>query len=282
MAVAMALAACEQRSRPFAPENKAAILQSTFQASPRVGLLVSTIDGLSSDAQALHFRRLLAETLQSHDFTASADSAHDGSARLTGHLIWAAISKDATRIAGHWRVTSADGEELLITDHITDIPLPIERARDGSALPQIAADAATTIDLGLNRQENEGDRRLALSPVSVGTIEGLPQHDRRSLNRALVQALSSAGIPVTAIPPDNGFVLLGDLNIGPTGPGSQRIDLVWRLMRPNGEEVGRIDQANVLPAQRILYEWNSISSDIATGVVGGIVDLQRQVAAKGS
>jgi hypothetical protein len=278
--VAAVAGGCEQRPKPFAPENKAAILESTFQASPRVGLLVDAVDGLNSDTEALRFRTMLAEALQGHDFTASAQSAHHRSARLTGYLIWAAVSPNATRVAGHWRVESADGEELLVTDHITDIPLPLARAQDGSALPQIAADAATTIDLGLNRQENETNRRLALAPVSIGTIDGLPEHDSRSLNRALVQALSSAGIPVTAIPPDNGFVLLGEIRLQPRGPGSERMDVVWQLIRPNGEEVGRIDQANILPSKRILYEWSSISSDIAAGVVSGIVDLQRQVAGK--
>lgn len=279
-ALALLLYGCEAGSRPFAPESKATLLKSNLQASPRVGLYVDDIDGLDSEAETLRFRNILAEALQRHDFTASPQFAHNGAPRLTGQLVWAASGDDVTRVAGVWRITAADGSELLDTSHISDIPLPLSRARDGSALPQIAADVATAIDLGLNQRESDGVRRLAVAPVSVGTINGLPKHDRRALNRALVRALSAAGIPVTAIPADNGYVLLGSMDLQPRARDSYRLDIVWQLIRPDGQEIGRIDQSNVLPAQRILHQWSGISADIADGVVSGVVDLQQQVKAE--
>jgi len=53
----------------------------------------------------------------------------------------------------------------------------------------------------------------------------------------------------------------------------QEVRLGWSMSWSDGREVGRVDQANVVPAELLAGGWGPIAAEAAAGAADGIVDL---------
>jgi hypothetical protein len=79
------------------------------------------------------------------------------------------------------------------------------------------------------------------------------------------------------------FRLAGRVAIDPPRGGKQLIRIVWILSGPAGREIGRISQANQVPAGSLDHAWGGTAYEVALAAVGGIIALiQRPQAPAGS
>jgi hypothetical protein len=69
------------------------------------------------------------------------------------------------------------------------------------------------------------------------------------------------------------YRLVGDVALGPADGATQRLALVWRVLDAAGEEVGRLDQANDIPAGSLDGAWGEIAFLIADGIASGVASI---------
>ena len=79
-------------------------------------------------------------------------------------------------------------------------------------------------------------------------------------------------MPLSAEPLDDGLILLGSMHVA---PGGGRIEMVWHLIRPDGQELGQVSQANTVPAVELSGDWRELAQAIAQAGAPGVLALLR-------
>jgi len=147
-------------------------------------------------------------------------------------------------------------------------------------LARLASKGADAVDHQLRRRERGQGRRIALAPVTMGPVDGVPGLGGRKLAAAMATALADAGVPLADEPSDDGFILLGSMYFRPSGPGLRpelrleiRIEMVWHLIRPDGREFGKVAQANTVPKGQLTGDWRHLARAIARAGAPGVRNL---------
>ena len=115
--------------------------------------------------------------------------------------------------------------------------------------------------------------------VVLASVNGAPGDGDLKLSRSMRRALDDFGVLLVPVPDDSTPLLMGSVHVGPPAAGSRRVEIVWTLIRPDGSEVGRIDQANDLPRAQAEGDWSVLADAIADAGAPAVVQLL-QIAAK--
>lgn len=271
MAVLLAVfaAACERPPQPFAPAHKAPPSRESLVLSPRLGLTVQPLDGVADENTRERLTAYLVSALLRHDFTASSTYGHGGSASLNGSV--------EAGPAIVWRLRGADGSLLAEErQHLAPGRGPLGEY-DDAGLKQIADRAAELLDQAILDQEVDTSRRIRLSPVGIGPIDGAPGNGRQALSAEIARAMREAGVPTARDSDDDALMLIGSVHQGRTIGIRREVEIVWQLIRPDGTELGRISQRNLVPTSQLEGAWGSLARTIAEAARNGIVDLLRQI-----
>jgi hypothetical protein len=110
--------------------------------------------------------------------------------------------------------------------------------------------------------------------IVVRAIEGAPGDGAQSLARAMTAALrGNPDIRVTDKPNPRGLVLAGRVTVGPPDKGNQDVKIAWALLRPDGTQIGEVDQQNAVPVGSLDHYWGDIAFAVATAAADGILAL---------
>ena len=90
----------------------------------------------------------------------------------------------------------------------------------------------------------------------VGLIKTLRQHNVKLVNNGFESLVLSATVRKISI-----------------GHSKKEITIIWTLISPDKEEIGRIKQSNLIDKIKISNNWGEISNQISLGAVDGILDL---------
>ena len=268
------LGQCQPVPKPFAAAHKGVF--STIQIGPRAGTVVIPIAGAAGQDVGNKLAAAMARALRQREMTATTSRGHRGSHRLRGE---AALGPDGL-LRLTWRLQSAAGvESLSVTQEEVVAPEAWQRG-DEALLDRLAANGADAIDQRLRRLERDQGRRIALAPVAMGPMDGVPEQGSGLLVGAMRAALAAAGVPLTGEPSDDGFVLLGSMHMAPRtdagSAGRRRIEIVWHLIRPDGQEFGQVSQANDVPVSQLSGDWKGLARAIAQAGAPGVLDLLRR------
>jgi hypothetical protein len=183
-------------------------------------------------------------------------------------------------VAIEWRLADADGR--LVARPRTEAEVP--RAAWGQPGPQpyamlgeraVAAIAAAVQDptaVAVAQPEPQAERRLVLWPVA-----GAPGNGGALLSRAMNDALRGAKVPLTDRVDDQALVVAGSVHVAPPESGRQRVEIVWTVLDPNGQEIAKLAQSNAVEAGSLDRDWSGIAPLIAEAAVPGIVSMLRQL-----
>ncbi|HEV2549343.1 MAG TPA: hypothetical protein VGU20_18525 [Stellaceae bacterium] len=269
LALAMlALAACQPLPHPFAdqaPPPHAAIL------SPRdsAGIHVERIAGVPaafSDALA----ESLAAALRDAEIPASTAGANKASYRVLGVAHPARFADGREAIAVDWELRGPNERSL---GHATaGIPAADLLAATQETAAHALAEQAAPVIARLVQEEppaEVGEPRLAIQAVS-----GAPGDGDRALARAIDGALRRVHVPLVEKPADQAsFVLAGTVAVSPPQGGKQQVSVRWALLRPDGKEIGKIDQQNAVPAGSLDHAWGDIAYAVAEAAAPGVAAL---------
>lgn len=279
-AILAALAQCAPAPGPFQPVGKLAGNGRLLDIGARAGVLVAPIGGLEG-ALDERLRGAVAAGLRDRDIAASSRGAHRRSFLLQGSLLDEDTRDDEVLLTLRWRLIDPQG--LAVGEVRQDERLPRRAWMRGgeAALAQIAANAAPRIEALI--RVGRDDKPAAALRLTLRPVDGAPGDGQQSLTRALKAALRRAGYAVgedaQSQPDTDTILVLGGIRLQNAGVLSQRIEVTWTLIRPDGAEVGRVSQSNVIPKGSLDGPWGEVALIVADGAAAGISDLLAQLTA---
>jgi hypothetical protein len=192
---------------------------------------------------------------------------------LESRVVWATLAPGTTKILLLWQLRDHDGK--IVGRHLQREETRAQEWDTASPILFAAiADAAVPPIARLVQDEDQevvvltSDLKVAIAPV-----EGGPGDANATLARAVTFLLEEAGMTVVTGLDEADAIVLGAVDLGPPLDGAQSIAVDWSVIKPSGEEIGTINQANTVPAGALDGPWGDIAFAIASGAAEGILTL---------
>ena len=237
-AVALAVAACGNLPRPFAPESKAASPANALLPVDGAGVVVDDGGCQASTAEAV------VAALGQRQVPATVGPGNRGSMRLICQGDGAMQS---------WLLMDADNRRL------------------GEITQQSPAGVARRLLVLIGREPPPPFvKRPALVMVP---IVGAPGDGATALARAMALALEGRGVTLAREPDDTALLVMGSVVVGERDRGSQFIEVIWELLSPDGARLGIVSQENTIDAGALDGPWGPIAPVIASAAADGVIEL---------
>jgi hypothetical protein len=255
---------------PFQPETP--FNNPLLDPGLRGGLNVPRVDGLPLTATdtGADLAGAVAEALRAAEIAALEAPAVNGRYALVGQFDPRSDVKG--RIAVAWILVDNKGEEVrrFVTEQPGD---PAERW-----IKVMAEAAVSAINRYVMEAEGLPPPPEEMPKLTIVAIDGAPGAGGRALASALEYHLKQAGFVVSDTVEEQGALILGQVSLTPSkAPGAalsrETLAFAWTVLRPNGSELGVIEQANDIPKGMLDQPWGDLAFIIAEGAAEGIVDL---------
>jgi len=274
LALIFGLSACGPLPRPFQPEQDA-------QPNPLVGevvakgILIEPIDGVSQPMSKL-LTEALVKGFEAYGLRAFTGEGVIARYRLKGR---AEINdKNPTLpyvVLIKWTLFNFQGE--VIESETQGV--------SGSRQDWDYGSPKVIDDVGENGAEifaaligkDEEIETLGAKPVGpklvglwVKPIENAPGDGNASLTRAIKVAIKAAGIAVAPERRFAEFVLEGDVSLTTHDGKQQKVTIVWAVLTPEGREIGRATQQNLVETGTFKGPWGEVAPMVADAALEGI------------
>jgi len=265
---ALALAACQPLPHPFAdraPPPSAVIL------SPRdsAGIHVEPVEGVPASL-AMALAESLAAALRDAEIPASTAGVNKASYRLVGVAHRARLADGREAVAVDWELRTANERSLGGTT--AGIPAADLSVGTADAAAHALAGQAAPVIARLIQEEPPAE--AAEPRLAIQAVNGAPGDGDRALARAIDGALRRVHVPLVEKPADQAsYVLAGTVAVSPPQAGKQQVSVRWALLRPDGKEIGKIDQQNAVPAGSLDQAWGDIAYAVAEAAAPGVAAL---------
>jgi hypothetical protein len=271
------ISACQPLPHPFAEDAK---VPRAPVLSPRdsAGIVVAPIAGAPGPVA-----EAVAAALRDAEIPAStAGAGNKGSFRLLASARVKPGAGGRDSIALDWDLRAADGRLLGHGSAAAEAPDEAWRRGDETVAREIAGETAPAI---ARLVQDEPPRAAALAEplLAVRAVVGAPGDGGRALTRAMDYALRRAHVALADKAEDKeSFVLTGKVELSPVEAGQQQVKVSWALLRPDGGEIGRIDQQNAVPAGSLDGPWGDIAFAVASAAAPGVAALIEKAKAAAS
>ncbi|SMF46338.1 hypothetical protein SAMN06265365_11547 [Tistlia consotensis] len=271
------LAGCGELPRPFKPtgQKEAVDLRAITYDST---VVVLPPDGdMPADPEPI--AEALRDALLAEGLLATTWQESDGGLQLSGHAEVRPIGGSRDLLTASW---SIDGPRGRRAHYQQTRALPAGAWQ--SSNHQVLAEVATEVAQHLAPQLLGPAVEEALLPgfpgahLAVLPVIGAPGDGDRALASALKVALDRAKLPVVETRGAQDLAIQGSVAVTPASAGKEQISIVWRLEDADGKELGKISQANAIPAGSLNGEWGGIAVLVARGAASGLADLLDRLA----
>jgi hypothetical protein len=275
------LTACQPLPHPFA-DNRPPPLSPLISPPDAAGVVVAPVRG-APPAAAAALTQAMIDALQRQEVPADAHAANARSYHLGG-MVQARPARGHTQVAVHWRLANANGKVIGEASVGGQVAGAAWMAGDGGFAKALAAEAAPIL-VSAVAGDVPKEHKEAKPTVAI-IVTGAPGDGDPSLQRAMGDALRHAGFDLAENQPTKtaaDFHLAGRVAVAHPRAGKQHVNIVWVLSGPKGVEIGRVKQANDVPAGSLDHAWGGTAFDVSLAAAGGIVELiQRARLATGS
>jgi hypothetical protein len=132
------------------------------------------------------------------------------------------------------------------------------------------------------------DEPVAAAPaveplLAVRPVTGAPGDGGRALTRAMDYALRNMHVALAEKAEDKeSLVLIGKVELSAPREGKQQVKVHWTLERPDGREIGQVNQENAVPAGSLDGPWGDVAFAVASAAAPGVAALIQRVKAAGN
>jgi hypothetical protein len=225
----------------------------------------------------------LAKALRDAEIPASAEGAgNQGSDHLTSRVSAAPLAPGRFTVTLAWALHTANGRLLGQGRVVTPEPEAGWRQGDPAVASDLAGKAAPEI---AKLVEPPAPHAVAVNEplLALRPVTGAPGDGGTTLTRAMSFVLNRAHVALAKTAGDKeSFVLTGEVQLSPPASGKQQVKVSWVLRRPNGAEIGRIDQQNAVPAGSLDGPWGDVAFAVANAAAPGVVALIEKAKAMGA
>lgn len=279
LALSMALAACGALPRPFQPSPARAPNPLVTEVATS-GVWIERLDGAPLPL-AMLLTESVAAGFKLYGIPATTDKRSRARYRLRGRAeindtdpafpYVAMINWTLLDHAG--RVLGAARQGIPGSRRDWEYGSPRVIAEVGENAPELIA------HLIEKEEEDLKPQGPSLAGLWVSPVEDAPGDGDRSLTRAIKAAIRGAGIPVASDRRYAEFVLEGRVGLAPPKDGLQRIEIVWAVTTPDGREIGRATQRNMVEAGTFDGPWGDVATIVADAAIEGIEGVLRAAGA---
>lgn len=268
------LAGCQPLPRPFAGAGSAP--NNLLDLAGSGGIVVRPVAGepAASDGR---FAAAVAAALRDAGIPAATEGGNGASLTLEGRAVGPAIRDGAgptsLDLTLYWALTGPDGRDAGRDEQRLTVPAGAWQGGDPALFAFVAEKAAQRI-----ARLVQGDVAPAAPPrpavkLVVWPVDGAPGDGGPALTGAIKAALRRSGLALRPVADDDTLVLLGSVHRAPVANGQERVSIRWTLIRPDGHEVGSVDQENRVPTGRLDGSWGPVALAIAENAAPGIQAL---------
>jgi hypothetical protein len=272
------LAACQPLPHPFAddaPKPGSAILTLRDSTSIWIAPVAGT-----PRATAQKLAAAIAKALRHQQIAASDKTAATTSDVLHGRIQQMPAQNGESAVVALWRLDNARGRFLgERAVRILGKAADWETGEKGAVTRLTAASAGQLVSL-VEGGPPPAEAKVRQIRLSIGPIKGAPGDGADSLARAIAQVLKRPDLAIVAGPdakPD--LVLDAAVTVGRPEGGKEHIQIVWHLRRPDGKEIGTVEQQNDVPPGLLDGPWGNVAWSVAGAAQGGITQLLARAAA---
>ncbi len=272
--LALALAACQGEGQS-SPVSHAHTVTPALTPPDSAGILVLPVTGAPQPA-ANDIAQAMAVALQQADVPASTVASNQHSFRLSSTVTMLAAGDAGDAIIVSWTLDSADGRKLGGAESNTTASAAAWR-RGGDDIAQALAKPAAPAIAKLVESDAPLPQGGASPAVALGTVSGAPGDGDTALARAMGAALARIHVALAA--PGGGkpdYTLSGVVEVSATDGKNQKVKVSWALQRPDGSEVGRVNQENAVPAGSLDRFWGDVAYAVTAAAAPGVRQLIEQ------
>jgi hypothetical protein len=275
-----ATTACQPLPQPFA-DDRPPPGSPLLTLKDSAGVLVEPVVGTRGEA-GQRLAEAMAAALRNIDVPASTGGVTNRAGyRLVGTAVEKRLPDGRAAVDFAWELLGPDGSRAGASTQHAEAPAAAWWGGDEAVLASIARSAAPRI-AALVQEEAPAESPAAGPPkVAVREVVGAPGDGSKSLTRAMAAALKMANLGVAggeaagaaATPEDSAFVVAGRVDVARAVEGKQQVKIVWSVLRPDGGEIGKVNQENAVPAGSLDGKWGDIAYAVATAASDGIVAI---------
>jgi hypothetical protein len=265
---AAVLAGCQPLPQPFAPgeeQRNNALLEIPDSA----GVLVLPVTGVG-DTIAVTLSRSVAKALRAADVPAATSGGSTRTHVLQGWLESRPAGGGNIKIDIIWDLF--DGEGTLTGSRPMSWQVAGFKWHGGDRfmLDRLARESAPEIAMLMRRAP---PAKSAGRLLRIGAIAGAPGDGGTALKISLATALRRLQFTIADTSNSTALAVTGTFRAAPPQAGEQVVEIVWKVTRADGSEVGTLTQSNMVPAGSLDGRWGGLSDAIADAVAGGIGEL---------
>ena len=266
----LALAACGDLPQPFRGNPGGMAGRLVVPPPYRVAVPVpeaAMLTGTESEA----FARAIAQALLKREVPAVAEDPLplDWRLKVDARL-------EGNRVVPRYALFDPDGAPQGVAEG-SAIPARDWSRPNAALLADVANDASRrAADLLLRaeaaRKSTNPAALAAAGPprVYLLPVRGAPGDGNESLTARMREALGDQGILAQDVADGAGFAADGRVNVVPSRPRMQRVEILWIVSRRDGQELGRVLQMNEIPAGLLDRHWGDIAFAAAAEAAGGV------------
>ncbi len=269
---AVGLTACGDYPTPFKGRPGAEAERLAQPTAPLLVVIPPDATSMPRDARAM-LAEDLAKALQEHEVPAVSNHPVASAWQLVTRLeargntvvpIFAIVdntgkshgtAEGAPASADAWVVSSPDMMQRVAVDaapKIIDLLVSIRITRD-MANP--------------NSMLNRAPRAV------VADVTGAPGDGNEALTRLVREHLKGYGVLVVADRTGADFLVTGSVKVTPIPNKKDRVEIVWTVSLPNGDERGKVVQLNEIPGGTLSHYWGEVAVVVATEAASGLNDV---------
>jgi hypothetical protein len=285
------VAGCGPAHGPFA-NDRAGVKHLVLPLPDAAGIVIREVSGLS-DAQSRAVRTALVEEFSRRDIAAAITGDNrairhiDGVGKIDG----TADGKQRVRI--DWTLYGRDAQALATASSTAIIAAARWQDPDPKVLSALVEDAAArftaaVVEPAYGRTDGRTDRRTegrtggprSAIPLHIWPIAGPSDQANILLRTAMGRALSRRDISVVKQIEQAQLILTGEISLGPPQGGNRPIEVIWAMLRPDGKELGRLNQKNTVSEATLKSGWGALSRSISEAAAGGVGEMIRRLPAE--
>ncbi len=279
---ALLTAACGPVPRPFRPDTKGDddLLLLRNGGSVKVLPLEQGAPGGPDVPGAPAVPRAMAEylaaALRADGFAATAQSDQPTQFTLRGRGVVQSLPGGREEILTLWELVNAGGKRLAQRGARSELAAGAWQRAEPQALKQVALQASRALaSLVRDPDPTQGDiPRQADGRVLLAPIEDAPGDSARLLSQAFMAEMRRQESDIFTTSDGPAVIIVCEVGLGAPRDGWQSVAITWRVLEAvSGEELGRVDQRNRVPAGSLDRSWAPVVLPIVEGAAAGIADL---------
>ncbi len=109
--------------------------------------------------------------------------------------------------------------------------------------------------------------------IVVPRVDGAPGDGPDSLAAGMKRALGNRNFAIVQKAEVNSLTVRGKVDLKPFNNGRETITITWTVLDAQNNQVGEIEQSNVIPAGSLNGAWGPIAREITVAAAEGLLDL---------